>query len=66
MSNLLDGLDKKLERLSEDLVRLKTQADLKGESVTEDERNMTKLRAGITEAEGAVEAKIAEFARLEV
>jgi len=49
MGSLLEGLDKKLEKLSEDLVRTKTQCDLKGESVAEDERTIAKLQASLAE-----------------
>ena len=66
MAGLLDGLDARLGKLQEDLVRTKTQSDLKAESVAEDERTIAKLRTSIGEAEAAVQAKITELARLEV
>jgi chromosome segregation ATPase len=66
MGGRLDGLDKQVERLLEELVRAKTQADLKAESVSDEERGVAKLTQSLAEAEATVVAKTAEMARLQV
>ena len=57
--------DKRVERLGESLVRVKTQVDLKQESIREDEAAVARLKQSAGDVASALEGKLADYATAE-